>query len=82
MVTRWYIFTPKSKFKSILQGFAMEGVCIFITFLSVLWPFGIFFRFGMLYQEKSRNPAVLDRQGDLIGECPEFINIFGNKLAI
>jgi hypothetical protein len=24
---------------------------------NILWPFGIFLSFGMLYQEKSGNPA-------------------------
>jgi hypothetical protein len=58
----------KSQFGQILEGLAMETVCIFYVhftaILNILWLFGIFCghlvcfpRFRMLCQEKSGNPA-------------------------
>jgi hypothetical protein len=56
----------KSLFGEILEGLAMGVVGIFygnlVHFTTIwysLWPSGIFFRFGMLYQEKSGNPVFL-----------------------
>jgi hypothetical protein len=41
---------------SILRPFG-----IFTAIWYISWPFGIcFYRFGMLYQEKSGNPAALE----------------------
>jgi hypothetical protein len=55
-----------------LEGLAIEDVGVFYGHLAyftaiwyILWPFGIFYghlvyfsRFGMLYKEKSGNPAL------------------------
>jgi hypothetical protein len=63
--------TQNPNFGKILEGLGMENVCIFyghleyfMTILFILWSFGIFCgnlvhfsRFGMLYQDKSGNPA-------------------------
>jgi hypothetical protein len=62
----------KSKFGEIFEGLAMKDVVVFYghlvhftVFCYILWTFGIvcgnlvyFFRVGILYQEKSGNPAV------------------------
>jgi hypothetical protein len=42
----------------------MENVGIFITIWFIVWAFSIFFRFGLLLQEKSGNPG---------SECSEFL---------
>jgi hypothetical protein len=58
----------KSKFDQILEGLVMQDVGIFRAILSILRSNGIFYvhfvaigyvfsRFGMLYREKSGNPA-------------------------
>jgi hypothetical protein len=60
-----------SRFGQILEGLPMEGAGIiyghlvyFTATLYILWPFGLlcsylvyFYRFGMLYQQKSGNPV-------------------------
>jgi hypothetical protein len=62
----------KSKFGLILEGLAIEDVVMFYrhlvhftVFCYILWTFGVvrgilvyFFRFGILYQEKSGNPCL------------------------
>jgi hypothetical protein len=62
----------KSQFGQILEGHGMEDVVIFVTILSILLPFGIFYghsaylppfrcifsRFGMLHPEKSGSPVA------------------------
>jgi hypothetical protein len=69
-VARWHIFKPQNPNLINFAGTVMEYVGIFYRHLAhftgiwyMLWPFGIFygyfvyfFRFGMLYQEKSGNP--------------------------
>jgi hypothetical protein len=60
----------KSKFGKILEGLAVEDVCIIyghfvhFTVFYIVWAFGIvcrnlvyFSRFGILYLEKSGNPG-------------------------
>jgi uncharacterized SAM-binding protein YcdF (DUF218 family) len=37
----------------------------FVAIWYISWLFGIFSRFGMLYQEKSGNPALHSRWGKL-----------------
>jgi hypothetical protein len=68
-VARWFIFKPKIQ---IWEGLKIENICIFYGHLEniiavwyIKWPFGnlvlfgipIFPRFGILYDEKSGNPA-------------------------
>jgi hypothetical protein len=44
----------------ILVYLMVDHLCYFTEIGNILWPFGIFFpRFGMLYQEKSGNPALI-----------------------
>jgi hypothetical protein len=57
-VARWFVFKPKTRFGSIVEGLAMEKMYI-------LRPFGLFLvicyffpRFGILYHEKSGNPGL------------------------
>jgi hypothetical protein len=69
-VARWYIFRPKITIWVNLEGLAIEDVGIFrphclfycemvyfVAIWYILWAFGIC-HFGMLYQEKSGNPAI------------------------
>jgi hypothetical protein len=64
-----FFSNQKSEFVLTLEGLALEDVVIFyvhlVNFPAILWPFGIFSpvlvhltRFGLLYQEKSGNPAL------------------------
>jgi hypothetical protein len=62
-----------------LEGLALEDVGIvygrlvhFTVFCYILWTFGIgrgnlvyFYRFGILYQEKSGNPALMEKNCSL-----------------
>jgi hypothetical protein len=71
-VARWHIFEPKIPIWKIWKGLALEDVGILYVRLvyctaiwHILWPFGTlyfylvyFSRVGMLYQEKSGNPAT------------------------
>jgi hypothetical protein len=38
----------------------------------ILWPFGIFFRFGMMYQEKSGNPASQNKR--VVSRKPSYLS--------
>jgi hypothetical protein len=68
-VARWYSFKPKKQMGVNFGGFC-NGRCwyilrqlgifyghlvYFVAIWYILWPFGIFFRFGMSNQEKSGN---------------------------
>jgi hypothetical protein len=59
-----FFSNQKSQLGKILEVHAMDDVgtfydhlVYFTTFGYILWPFDILSRFGMLYQEKSGNPA-------------------------
>jgi hypothetical protein len=59
------ISKQESQFGYILEGLGMENVGIHILdYLTaiwyILWPFGIFLRFGMLYQEKPNIKSKLN----------------------
>jgi hypothetical protein len=65
-VARWHIFKPKKSIWVNFGGSATEDVGIFydhfvyfVAIWYIIWLFGtyIFPRSGMLYQEKSGNPA-------------------------
>jgi hypothetical protein len=71
-VDRWFIFKPKILIGKILEGLAMEDVIfyerlvhftvycyILLTLSMVCGKFGIFSRFGILFQEKSGNPGSM-----------------------
>jgi hypothetical protein len=58
-----YFRTQNPNFSQVLESLAIEDVGIFrvhlVNFTAnsyILWPFGIFFPFGVLSQEKSGNP--------------------------
>jgi hypothetical protein len=68
-VARWFIFKPKIliwvRFVGVLQWkmlvyfMSYSHMVLFVVIWYILLSFGIFFRLGILYQEKSGNPAAV-----------------------